>query len=193
MPKEIAGLATVVGFAVLGWSAAIRAEMSAGTDAAAPPRAVAQTVTQELTATIQAINHDTREVTLKDKDGVLQTVTAGPQIKRFNELKVGDTVTLQYYESVVYKIRKPGEAAMPATDSAVMPSKGPRPGGTAVQQQTATVTIKAIDTAVPSVTVQKEDGDTASFKVEDKAALGRVKVGDKVEITLTQALMISVR
>jgi hypothetical protein len=47
----------------------------------------------ELTATVEAIDHDARLITLKDKDGNVETLEAGPEIKRFNELKVGDTVT----------------------------------------------------------------------------------------------------
>jgi Cu/Ag efflux protein CusF len=180
--------------AVLALAAVARAEQApAPMGSATAPKHLTQSATQELTATIEAIDHDTRAVTLKDKDGVIQTFVAGPQVKRFGELKVGDTITLRYSESLVYKIRKPGEAATPATDSAVVPSMGPRPGGTRMQQQTATVTIKAIDAAAPSVTVLTDDGRTASFRVEDKKALGQVKVGDKVEVTFTQALMISVR
>jgi Cu/Ag efflux protein CusF len=56
-----------------------------------------------------------------------------------------------------------------------------------------TVTVKAIDAKIPSVTVLTEDGRTASFKVEDKKNLEGVKVGDKVEITYTEAVMISVK
>lgn len=190
MPKgSIAAIVTLLALAVVARGEQVPAQA----DSANAPTTVKQAVTQELTATIEAIDHDTREVTLKDRDGVVQTITAGPQVKRFKELKVGDTVTLQYYESVVYRIRKPGDAAMPAYDSGVIPSKGPRPGGTTLQQQTATVTIKAIDPAAPSVTIQTQDGRTSSYRVEDRNVLGQVKVGDKVEVTLTQALMISVR
>jgi Cu/Ag efflux protein CusF len=57
---------------------------------------------------------------------------------------------------------------------------------------TAVVTIKAIDMAIPSVTLTTADGNTMSFKVEDKKNLTGVKVGDKVQITYTRALAISV-
>ena len=54
------------------------------------------------------------------------------------------------------------------------------------------VTIQAIDETVPSVTVKTEDGRKMSVKVEDKKNLEGVKVGDKVQITYTRALAISV-
>jgi len=156
---------------------------------------VTQTEAIELTTKIEAIDKTARLVTLKDKDGEVETIYCGPEVKRFDELKVGDTVTFRYYESVAYAIRKPGQpSGLPAeTGPKVTRSQGARPGGTIAQQETATVTLKAIDPKVPSVTVLTEDGRTVSFKVEDKKNLKDVKVGDKVEITYTEAVMISVK
>ena len=156
---------------------------------------VTQTEAVEITAKIEAIDKTARLVTLKDKDGETETIHCGPEVKRFDELKVGDTVTFRYYESVAYEIRKPGQpSSLPAqTGAGVTRGQGARPSGTIAKQETATVTIKAIDAKVPSVTVLTEDGRTVSFKVEDKKNLKDVQVGDKVEVTYTQALMISVK
>ena len=74
-----------------------------------------------------------------------------------------------------------------------MRSTGPKPGATISEQMTATVKVKAIDAKVPSVTVESEDGRTLSFKVDDKKNLKGVNVGDKVEITYTSAVMITVK
>ena len=149
----------------------------------------------ELTTKIEAIDKTARLVTLKDKDGETETISCGPEVKRFDELKVGDTITLRYYESIAYAIRKPGQpSGLPAqTGPSVTRGQGSRPGGTIAQQETATVTVKAIDAKVPSVTVLTGDGRTVSFKVEDKNNLKDVKVGDKVEVTYTEAVMVSVK
>jgi Cu/Ag efflux protein CusF len=156
---------------------------------------VTQTDAVELTAKIEAIDKTARLVTLKDTEGDTETIKCGPEVKRFDELKVGDTVTFRYYESIAYAIRKPGQpSGLPAqTGPSVTRGQGPRPGGTIAQQETATVTVKAIDAKVPSVTVLTADGRTVSFKVEDKKNLKDVRAGDKVEITYTEAVMISVK
>jgi Cu/Ag efflux protein CusF len=60
------------------------------------------------------------------------------------------------------------------------------------QQFTATVTLQAIDAKVPSVTVKTDDGRVMSFRVQDARNLQGYKVGDKVEVTYTQALAVSV-
>ena len=156
---------------------------------------VTQTDGVELTAKIEAIDKTARLVTLKGRDGEAETIKCGPEVKRFDELKVGDTVTFRYYESIAYAIRKPGQpSGLPAqTGPSVTRGQGPRPGGTIAQQETATVVVKAIDEKVPSITVLTEDKRTVSFKVEDKKNLKDVKVGDKVEVTYTEAVMISVK
>ena len=144
------------------------------------------------TAVIEAIDSTSRLITLKVEDGTIETIVAGPDVLRFNELKVGDKVTFKYYESIVYAIQQPGAKPPAAESAALVRGQGARPGGTLSQQLTAVVTIKAIDLSIPSVTITTEDGNTMSFKVEDKKNLTGVKVGDKVQITYTQALAISV-
>jgi hypothetical protein len=164
--------------------------------AAQAQKPVSQADAVELTTKIEAIDHTKRMVTLKDKDGVEETIHCGPEVKRFDELKVGDTVTFRYQESIAYSIRKPGQpSGLPTTtgDPKVVRGQGAKPSGTVSKQETATVTIKAIDPKVPSVTVLTEDGRTASFKVEDPKNIKDVKVGDKVEVTYTEAFIISVK
>ena len=80
----------------------------------------------ELTTKIEAIDKTSRLVTLKDKGGEMETIYCGPEVKRFDELKVGDTVTFRYYESVAYTIRKPGQpSGLPAqTDRHGHPGQG---------------------------------------------------------------------
>ena len=46
----------------------------------------------ELTAEIVSIDHDLRLITLEDEDGETEEIYAGPEVKRFDELKVGDEV-----------------------------------------------------------------------------------------------------
>jgi Cu/Ag efflux protein CusF len=56
------------------------------------------------TATVEAIDTSTRTVTLKKPDGTFVSVVAGPDIKRLEEVKVGDKVNARYYENVVVRV-----------------------------------------------------------------------------------------
>jgi Cu/Ag efflux protein CusF len=163
-----------------------------------PARAAQKPVTESAvvsaTFTIEAIDHTSRVVTLKGADGSVESIVCGPDVKRFDALKVGDKVTFRYHESVVMQIRKAGDATPRPTDNAAMTrTPGQKPGGTLSQQVTARVMVEAIDPKVPSVSVKTEDARKMTFKVEDPKNLAGVKVGDHVEITYTQALAVSVQ
>jgi Cu/Ag efflux protein CusF len=172
------------------WLATVVLIGSAIVAEAVAQKPVTQQVAVTMTAVVQAIDSTKRLVTLKLDDGTTETVYCGPEVQRFDALKVGDKVTFEYIESMVYAIQKPG-AAPPAESAAVTRSAGAKPGGTISQQMTTVVTLTAIDMSVPSVTITTADA-TMTFKVEDKKHLEGFKVGDKVQITYTQALAISV-
>jgi Cu/Ag efflux protein CusF len=154
------------------------------------PVSMAEAITESFT--IEAIDHKARIVTLKDKDGLLEDVWCGPEVQRFDALKVGDKVTFRYHESLVTAIRRPGAAARAPESGAITRTPGTLPGGTIAQQFTAVVTINAIDPKVPSATITTEDGRKMSFKIENPKNIEGYKVGDKVELTYTQALAVSV-
>jgi len=133
-------------------------------------------------------------VTLKDEKGMEDTFTVGPEVTRFNELKVGDVVRMTYYESLVLHVRKPGDPAptKDVTDAALTRAKTKLPAATLAVQDKGSVTVKAIDPAVPSVTVTTSDGRTVTRMVEDKKNLTGLKVGDIIDITYTRALITTI-
>ena len=145
------------------------------------------------TATIQAIDKANRLVTLRDETGAEDTMQVGPAMKRFDELKVGDKVKVTYYESLVLQVRKPGDPAKTSGDDAKLTKgTGASPSATLSRQQTTSVDVMAIDQKLPSITVKTADGRTVTRKVENPKNLEGVKVGDKIDITYTQAAVMSI-
>ena len=162
------------------------------------PKAMAQevkTLTPQMrteTGTIEAIEAASRTVTLKKADGTYVMTVAGPDIKRFAELKVGDKVSARFYETVVVRLKKPGEPDVDTATSKTTPSETTLPGGTKAKQRTITATITALDPNMPSITFSGPNGWKYTSKVVDKEALAKVKVGDKVDIVWTEAVLVSV-
>ena len=147
----------------------------------------------KVSATIQAIDQTTRTVTLRDDKGNEDTFAVSDAVKRFNELKVGQKVNITYYESIVFQLLKPGEKGGGTSfEAALNRAKGALPAGTVAVQDKATVTVKAVDMAVPSITVVTADGRTVTRKIENKKNLEGVKAGDKIDITFTRALVTEV-
>jgi hypothetical protein len=110
---------------------------------------------------------------------------------RFDELKLGDTVNVRYYENVIVMVKRPGEPDTDTKAKATTGSEQVLPGGTKATQRTITATITAIDPNMPSITFTGPNGWKYSSKVQDTEALAKVKVGDKVDIVWTEAMMVS--
>jgi Cu/Ag efflux protein CusF len=162
-------------------------------DSAGPAQTVTKAQSVTATATIQAIDSATRTITLRNDKGEEDSFVASPALQRFDELKVGQKVKATYYESMVFTLRKPGETPDAKSDEAALArAKSGLPAGAVAREQKMTVTVKSIDPAVPSITVTTPDGRMATRKIEDKTKLAQVKVGDKIDITYTQALIVSI-
>jgi hypothetical protein len=144
---------------------------------------------QTVTGTIEAIEKSGREIYLKKPDGNIEVVYVPQEVKRFDSLKIGDKITAKYYENVVLRVQPPGSKPVDEASRAVTPAGT---GGTAARQRTITATISAIDPKVPSISFTGPRGWNYSTKVEDKAALAKVKVGDQVDITWTEAMLVSI-
>ena len=153
-----------------------------------------KTLTGEMrteTATVEAIEASTREVTLKKSDGTYTVARVGKEIKRFDTLKIGDKVTARYYDNIVLRLKAPGEPDTDTKTAATTKAGEGKAAGTVGTQRTITATITAIDHSVPSITFKGPNNWTYSSRVEDKAALAKVKVGDRLDITWTAAMILS--
>lgn len=158
----------------------------------APGKAVAaQTV--KITATITAIDKASRDVTLKGPQGNEMTVTAGPEVKNFDKLKVGDQVDMQYVEALTLELKKGGGMVVGRTEKAdaVGAKKGETPGGAVGRQVTIVADVVAVDPAKQTVTL-KGPKQTVDLRVADPEQFKRIAKGDQVEAKFTQAFAIAV-
>ena len=146
---------------------------------------------QTVTVTVEAIEQKSREVTVRKPDGTVVNFYVPPTMKRFEMLKVGDKITAKYYDNIVLQLKQPGTPDVNSASGALVPVEG-APAGTMSYQRSITATITAIDQKVPSITFSGPNGWKYSSLVKDKAALAKVKVGDKVDITWTMAVLMSV-
>src|SRR5687768_14424554 len=62
-----------------------------------------------LTATVDAIEHASRSLTLKKPDNTLNTIKVPSEYLRFDALKVGDRVSATYYDNIVIRKKADGE------------------------------------------------------------------------------------
>jgi hypothetical protein len=148
----------------------------------------------QATATVEAIDYQTRMVTLRGQEGKSITFKAGEEVRNLAQVKKGDQVVASYYESVAVRVLKPGEAepAVGAAGAVERAKPGEQPGISSAQTVTVVATIEQIDKPNQTVTLKSPEGKSAVVKVKDPSRLDMVKVGDKVEITYTEAVAIAV-
>jgi len=148
---------------------------------------------QTATATVQSVDQATREITLKSTEGKIMTFRAGEEVKNLPQVKVGDKVRVNYYESIAARLLKPGEAP-PAGETAMggTAPQGEKPGAFARAERTVTAKIIAIDASYPSVTVRMPDGSEKTTRIRDKSNLKKIAVGDEVVLTYVEGMAIAV-
>jgi len=172
------------------YGAAVALVLAAGTLSAQVKTLTGQVETA--TATVESIERTTRQVTLKGTDGKYEVLTVPDNVKRFDALKVGDTIKVRYYENIILRRHDPNTKPIDTATGGTTPASGAKPAGTMAAQRTITATITAIDQKVPSITFSGPNGWSYSSRVEDTKALATVKVGDQIDITWTTAMLVGI-
>ena len=168
------------------------AQATKGAAPAEQPRVVKERAAV-MTATVQAIDLNTRIVTLKGPKGEVRDIKVGEEAVNLPQVKVGDLVTVKYYESLAIEVMKPGAVSGAGEKQAIVRAKpGEMPGGMAARQSTVTATVTAIDKKKGTISLKGPEGKMVVAKAEDPRNLNKVKVGDELMITYTEALAISV-
>ena len=183
----LAGL-FILSIAAGGWAA----EDPLGRSAEPPSWQTAAKV--EETATVEAVNQSTRMVTLKGPKGNSVTFKVSDEVKNLAQVQVGDVVKFKYYESLAVRVLKEGEAFPKAGESAVMSraKPGEKPGGVKGTATTVNATITGINKAAKSANLKLEDGKTVTVTPRDPKNLDQVKVGDRLVITYTESVAVTV-
>jgi hypothetical protein len=147
-----------------------------------------------ITADVLAVDKATRTLTLKGEKGNVVEMQVSEVAHNFDQIKVGDKLTLSYYESVAVYLGKPGtkpeeDASLVATRAA----KGEMPAGMVIGAVDVSSEVVAIDKKERSLTLKLPEGNLVTTKV-DKAvkAFDNLKVGDVIHSRLTKAVAVSV-
>jgi Cu/Ag efflux protein CusF len=190
----------VAGVVALGWLG------GCSTKSPAPQAATATSSTKKedgtirredavtVQATVAAINHKTREVTLRGADGEETTFVVDQSVKNLPQVRKGDVVTAKYHRAIAARIMRPGEANPGVSTAGGLETAplGEKPAGVSAQTVQITATVTKIDRAKQEVTLRGPRGKSVVVAVQDPANMEKVKKGDLVEITYTEAVAISV-
>jgi Cu/Ag efflux protein CusF len=157
------------------------------------PGKVTVAATVKVTGTVQAIDKATREVTLKGPQGNLHTLTAGPDVRNFDQVKVGDQVMVGYVEALSLTLKKGGKELRSKTESTdgARAAAGEKPAGVVGRKVEVTADVTAVNTKTKMITLRGPQ-QTVELKVEDPEQLKLIKVGDQIQAVYAQAVAVSV-
>jgi Cu/Ag efflux protein CusF len=148
-----------------------------------------------VTATIASLDLKDRMMTLRMDDGSMLTVHAPRDTKELSQLKPGDQVQIDYYESLALSWSKAGPNAAGST-TVTSHTSGKLPSTITSTTVKSPVEIAGIDQANHKLTVKLANGETDTIDVNDpdmQSELQNLHVGDKINVTFTRASLLSVK
>ena len=161
--------------------------------AASAPGKAAMAGTVKVSALVVAIDSATRIVTLKGANGKIVDVTVPPEAKKFDDIRVGDTVTVEYARALTLELKPAGGVRSSSSQSASAPAPaGAVAGGAVAKQVVIMANVTAVNTKEGYVTLRGPKGNSMDLAVPDPKQLKMVKVGDQVEAVYTEAMAITV-
>lgn len=164
-----------------------------------PPAPIAREEKIELTASVEALDRETRMVSLRSAEGRTATVYAGPDVRNFDQISVGDQVVVTFFAAIGAEVTTPEGATDGVQQEGAMlrAPEGGRPGAAAAEMLTTTVEIDSVDTSMNTVSFRRrDDGLLRVLSIEDpkaQAFIRKLKRGDLVKVTYMEAVAISVR
>ena len=148
------------------------------------------------TATVEAVDQTTRQVTLRDNaDGSSFTVTAGPEVRNLDQIAAGDQVQIDYYQALTVDMAEPTDTGEPA--AALVTARAPEgatPGGGALATTSLVVTLINYDRNSGLATFRTPDGFTRRAVVPPnlRSFAESLGAGARVLVTMTEALAVTI-
>lgn len=166
------------------------------TDPAKAPIAAAgiDEVYQLVDAVFTKVDSKTRTVTLKDKDGTFTNFVAGPEIKNFPQIKVGDRLTVTHELAVaieLVKVNNQGVRSEVQTSTQTSAALGSKPASVISNTTIIIANVVSVDRQKMTVSVKGPKGKTDTYRMKSASLLKDIAINDEVKITLYDAMAAS--
>ena len=146
-----------------------------------------------LSAVVEAIDYTTRQITLKNAQGEINTVVAGPEVINFAQINKGDKVNVDYSESVTILVSE--KAMPPQKEESVEFSRAPlgdKPAGILTSTEQVVAVIENIDYLKRILTIKGPQRTVVVQINEEVPNFVELKIGDRVYLEDIKQLAISV-
>ncbi len=147
-----------------------------------------------VSALVEAIDHETRVVTLRKSNGEAITFTASEDVRNLAQVSVGDHLVAEYVEtvSIVVMAADGIEADAAEVSALARAEEGDMPGFAAMDALVVTATVEEINLELNTFKLKGPDGAINEYTARNPQNLKRAAVGDLVVMTVTSAVAIVV-
>ncbi|MBO6555336.1 MAG: hypothetical protein JJ957_02460 [Pseudomonadales bacterium] len=153
------------------------------------------TDTTLVTAIVESIDYETREVSLRRGDGEVITFTVSDEARNLSEVVVGDSLIAEHSVSFSVEVIANEDNLEPAAAelaASVRTEEGDMPGGIILGATVVAATVEAIDVQTNTFKLRFADGVSQEFFARNPSNLERSQVGDLVVMTTTESVGIIV-
>jgi Cu/Ag efflux protein CusF len=158
------------------------------------PGAGAVTEALQLQGKVKSIDKKARTVVVVGPNGNEIDFNLSEDVRNFEQIKVGDLVTLTFVQALALELRKTDKKE-PRTridsDNTVTTKPGQKPGMATEKSVRVIADVVAVNPKAQTVTLRGPKR-TLELAVNDPAILKNVKVGDQVEGVYTEAMALTV-
>ena len=147
-----------------------------------------------VTAVVEAINQETREVTLRKNNGEVITFTASEEARNLDQVDVGDIVNANLTHSVSIEVMEDDGKGQRVAELGAMDrtDKGEMPGGAVISATVVIASVEDINIEANTFKLLGPDGNVNEYTARNPENLKRASVGDLVVITIAESMAISV-
>ena len=147
----------------------------------------------EARLTVTSINHETREVVLKNDSGDEQSFVIGEEARNLDQVNAGDIVTIKTAEIVALALYPASDAMKGSiTKTSVSRSElGQKPHMSISREVELTGKVARLDAETRTALIAGKDGEI-SMDVAPDVDMSTINVGDTVQATYLEMISITV-
>ncbi len=146
-------------------------------------------------AEVLAIDYETREASLELPFGQIVSLTVSPEVKRLEEIKVGDRIMATYLASLAGELREPTEEEKKnpwvVIEDELVAGADERPGRVAAISIRAVCTIEGMNRVTGQAMIKDSHGRYHVIENVPAERFEGLTLGTTVIVTYTQAVAIA--